>query len=43
MWIGMNDIATEGISVWTDGDLSIFRSWGPGEPNDPGGLHVVFQ
>jgi hypothetical protein len=38
MWIGGNDMATEGTFLWEDGtafaDTPGAIQWGPGEPND---------
>jgi hypothetical protein len=36
-WIGLDDLATEGQFLWSDGtleDASGFNSWSPGEPNN---------
>ena len=34
MWIGGNDIATEGTWVWEDGEIwGGFTAWNQGEPN----------
>ena len=34
MWIGGNDIATEGTWVWEDGEIwGGFTAWNDGEPN----------
>lgn len=34
VWIGLNDMMTEGMYVWTDGWPVTFTSWRPHEPND---------
>ena len=33
-WIGLNDMDSEGIFVWSDGSTSSYRNWYPGEPNN---------
>lgn len=35
-WIGLNDIASEGIFGWTDGTPLDYASWNAGEPNNAG-------
>ena len=37
IWIGFNDIASEGAFVWTDGSPVTFTAWNVGEPNNSGG------
>lgn len=34
LWIGLNDLDTEGAFVWVNGKPPIFTHWGVGEPND---------
>ena len=45
MWIGFNDINTEGTWEWKDGTQSIsYTYWKPGQPNNAGGQDcAVFQ
>jgi len=33
-WIGLNDIATEGLFAWVDGCPDKFRYWAPKQPNN---------
>lgn len=32
-WFGLNDLASEGNFVWSDGSLSSYTNWRYGEPN----------
>lgn len=34
LWIGLNDVASEGHFVWSSGELVNFTRWAPGEPNN---------
>ena len=34
LWIGLNDVATEGRFVWSSGAAVTFTNWAPGEPNN---------
>jgi hypothetical protein len=34
LWIGFNDVATEGRFTWTSGEPVLFSNWAPGEPNN---------
>jgi hypothetical protein len=36
LWIGYNDMATEGSFVWSSGAASTFTSWDTGEPSGGG-------
>ncbi len=35
-WIGLNDIGTEGLFLWTDGTVPTYTNWNSGEPNNAG-------
>ena len=37
LWIGLNDVATEGTFVWSSGETSTFRYWAAGQPDNNGG------
>lgn len=36
LWIGLNDAATEGDFVWSNGEAVTFTNWNAGEPNNLG-------
>lgn len=36
-WLSLNDVASEGNFVWTDGKPVNYTHWAPGEPNNAGG------
>lgn len=37
LWLGLNDIASEGAYVWVSGDTSTFRNWDSTQPDNSGG------
>ena len=41
LWIGLNDIATEGTYVWSSGEAVTYTNFAPGEPNNLGDEDVV--
>jgi len=44
IWLGGNDIATEGQFVWITGEAFVFTDWRSGEPNNDGNEDcVVFE
>lgn len=43
LWIGMNDVQTEGTFRWASGDAVTYTNWAQGEPNDYGGAEDFGQ
>ena len=41
VWIGLNDFATEGSFVWSNGEAVTFTNWAAGEPNQFGDEDAV--
>ena len=37
LWLGLNDIASEGTYMWVSGDTSSYLNWADGEPNNGAG------
>jgi hypothetical protein len=37
-WFGLNDVTTEGVFAWTNGNAVTYTNWAPGEPNDFNGV-----
>ena len=33
VWIGLNDVSTEGTFTWSDGSAVTFTNWSPGQPS----------
>jgi subtilisin-like proprotein convertase family protein len=34
LWLGLNDIAVEGVFEWTNGEAFVYSDWNVGEPNN---------
>jgi hypothetical protein len=34
LWLGLNDVQTEGTFLWVSGEPVTFTNWAPGEPNN---------
>ncbi len=43
IWLGLNDVATEGSYVWASGGTSAYRNWSGGEPNNSGDEDYVMM
>ncbi len=42
LWIGLNDVATEGTFVWSSSEPVTYTRWAPGEPNNYNNEDYVF-
>lgn len=41
LWIGFNDLSTDGEFVWSSGEASAYTNWTPGEPSNLSGEHYA--
>ncbi len=41
IWIGLNDIASEGLFSWPDGTPYVYQNWARGHPNNNGNADCV--
>ncbi|XP_072044887.1 echinoidin-like [Amphiura filiformis] len=41
VWIGLNDIAKEGLFTWPDGTPFLYKNWARGSPNNYGNSDCV--
>ncbi len=39
LWIGLNDVAQEGVFQWVSGEPVTYLNWAPPEPNDGAGVY----
>ena len=45
LWIGLNDVAVEGVYTWVSGQPLSYTNWFPGEPNNFGNedyVHIYY-
>jgi len=38
LWIGLTDVAEEGIFRWVNGEIPLYTNWSEGEPNNDYGI-----
>lgn len=43
IWIGLNDLTSEGKFEWSDGTVVGFTAWNGGEPNNSGGIEDAVE
>ncbi len=41
LWLGLNDVAVEGVFEWTSGDPLVYTDWNAGEPNNSNNEDMV--
>ncbi|MEC9476868.1 MAG: proprotein convertase P-domain-containing protein [Planctomycetota bacterium] len=41
LWLGLNDIAIEGVFEWSNGETLTYTDWNAGEPNNSGNEDMV--
>ncbi|XP_034052518.1 galactose-specific lectin nattectin-like [Gymnodraco acuticeps] len=40
-WIGGNDLAKEGVWMWSDGTKFVAKNWSPGQPDNKGSRNCL--
>ncbi|MBY0313030.1 MAG: hypothetical protein K2W85_13245 [Phycisphaerales bacterium] len=43
LWIGLNDVATEGTFAWSSGQSAAYTNWGSGQPNNTAANDYAFM